>query len=86
MVLPLAQYRDRDEIVARALPDFPPGIIVSAAMNEDELKILKTKAEHLDRILETYQSLQADAGFYSKNWVELSEVIEAAMTELDKIQ
>ena len=55
-------------------------------MNEEELKILKSKAEHLDRILEKYQSLQADAGFYSKNWVELAEVIEAAMNELDDIQ
>lgn len=69
-----------------ALPDGPHGIIVSAAMNEEELMILKTKAEHLDRILESYQSLQADAGFYSKNWVELAEVIEAAIEELDGIQ
>jgi uncharacterized protein YdcH (DUF465 family) len=55
-------------------------------MNEEELKILKTKAAHFDKIVEEYRTLQEDAGFYSRNWVELAEVIEAAMKNLDKVQ
>jgi hypothetical protein len=46
---------------------------------ETELKELKIKAECFDRIVEKFKSLQADAGFYSKNWVELAEVIEDAI-------
>ena len=67
------------------LPDKPLGIIVSSAMNEAELKTLKTKATHFDEIVEKYRTLQEDAGFYSKNWVELAEVIEAAMKTLDEV-
>jgi uncharacterized protein YdcH (DUF465 family) len=55
-------------------------------MNEEELKTLKTKAAHLDEIVEKYRSLQEDAGFYSKNWVELAEVIETAMKTLEEDQ
>lgn len=55
-------------------------------MKEEELKILKLKAEWFDRVIEKYKSLQADAGFYSKNWVELAEVIEAAMENCDGAQ
>ncbi|MEE8348553.1 MAG: hypothetical protein V3R94_03215 [Acidobacteriota bacterium] len=55
-------------------------------MNEEELKILQIKADKLEQILKKYRTLQADAGFYSKNWVELSEVIETAVQELAKIQ
>lgn len=55
-------------------------------MNEEELKILKTKAEHFDKIVERYRTLQEDAGFYSRNWVELAELIDAAMKSLDEVQ
>ncbi len=55
-------------------------------MNEEEFKILQVKADKLEQILDKYQSLQADAGFYSKNWVELAEVIETAMKELAELQ
>ncbi|MCH8819437.1 MAG: hypothetical protein IIB03_03845 [Acidobacteria bacterium] len=55
-------------------------------MNEEELKTLKIKAAHFDKIVEEYRTLQDDAGFYSRNWVELSEVIEAAMKSLDKVR
>jgi uncharacterized protein YdcH (DUF465 family) len=55
-------------------------------MNEAELKTLKTKATHFDKIVEKYSTLQEDGGFYSKNWVELAEVIEAAMKTLDEVQ
>jgi uncharacterized protein YdcH (DUF465 family) len=68
------------------LPDFPLGIIISVTMNEEELKILKTKAEHFDRIVERYRTLQEDAGFYSRNWVELAELIDAAIKSLDDVQ
>lgn len=53
-------------------------------MKDEELKILKIKAECFDRIAEKYNSLQADAGFYSKNWVELAEVIEAETKKVDQ--
>jgi len=45
-------------------------------MKDEELKILKLKADCFDRIVEKYNNLQEDTGFYSKNWVELAEVIE----------
>lgn len=55
-------------------------------MKDEELKKLKLKAECFDRIVKKYNSLQEDAGFYSKNWVELAEVIEAEIESLDRIQ
>ena len=57
-------------------------IIFSAAMNEQELRVLKLKAEAFDRLVERYKSLQDEAGFYSRNWVELAELIEAALEKL----
>ncbi len=45
-------------------------------MKDEELKILKLKADCFDRIVEKYNNLQENTGFYSKNWVELAEVIE----------
>ncbi len=57
-------------------------IIFSAAMNEQELRVLKLKAEAFDRLVEKYKSLQDEAGFYSRNWVELAELIEAALEKL----
>ncbi len=55
-------------------------------MKEEELKVLKIKAECFDLIVEKFRSLQADAGFYSKNWVELAEVIEAAIERSHPVQ
>ena len=55
-------------------------------MKEKELRVLKLKAESFDRIVEKYKSLQADAGFYSKNWVELVEVIEDRLERLSRVQ
>lgn len=46
-------------------------------MHEQQMMVLKMKAEGFDRILEKYQELQ-NSNFYSRNWVELSEVIEVA--------
>jgi len=54
-------------------------------MKDEELKKLKLKAECFDRIVKKYNDLQADAGFYSKNWVELAEVIEAEIKKLDRV-
>ncbi|MBI4444460.1 MAG: hypothetical protein HY645_01020 [Acidobacteria bacterium] len=44
---------------------------------------LKKKAEAFDRIVNLYRSLQDDAGFYSRNWVEMTELIEE---ELKKVR
>ena len=55
-------------------------------MKDEELKKLQLKAECFDRIVKKYNDLQADAGFYSKNWVELAEVIEAEIKSLGRVQ
>ena len=49
-------------------------------MNKQEQQLfqfLRRKADAFDQIVNKYQGLVVDAGFYSKNWVELAEVIEA---------
>jgi len=51
-------------------------------MNEQELKVLELKAEAFDLLVEKYNSLQSDAGFYSRNWVELGELFEAVLKKL----
>ncbi len=55
-------------------------------MKDEELKTLKLKAKGFDRIVEKYNNLQADTGFYSKNWVELAEVIENEIKNFDRVQ
>ena len=55
-------------------------------MKDEKLKKLRLKAECFDRIVKKYNDLQADAGFYSKNWVELAEVIEAELNNFDRVQ
>lgn len=55
-------------------------------MKARELELLRLKAEWFDQIVEKYQNLQADAGFYSKNWVELSELIEDRFRKLKQLQ
>jgi len=50
-------------------------------MEQEELKRLALKARWLDEIVSRYAALRGDAGFYSRNWVELSELIEKAMAE-----
>ena len=57
-------------------------IIFSVDMNEQELKVLELKAEAFDLLVEKYNSLQSDAGFYSRNWVELGELFEAILKKL----
>ena len=51
-------------------------------MKESELGVVMLKSEFFDQIIEKYQNLQDDAGFYSKNWVELSEMIEDRLRKL----
>ncbi len=55
-------------------------------MKDEELKILKLKADSFDRIVEKYNNLQEDTGFYSKNWVELAEVIEDEIRKCPRVQ
>ncbi len=45
----------------------------------------RAKARALDRILAAYRSLQDEAGFYSRNWVELSEVIDRETSNLEQL-
>lgn len=54
-------------------------------MSEREQLAQRLKAEAFDRILQKYSSLEHDAGFYSKNWVELSELIEAEAKQIQWI-
>ena len=50
-------------------------------MDEQQLMLLALKAEAFGRIVGTYQELQ-HSGFYSRNWVELAEVIEDELKEI----
>ena len=50
-------------------------------MDEQQLMLLALKAEAFERIVGKYQELQ-HSGFYSRNWVELAEVIENELKEI----
>ena len=56
-------------------------IIFAVEMDEQQLMLLALKAEAFERIVGTYQELQ-HSGFYSRNWVELAEVIENELKEI----
>ncbi len=56
-------------------------IIFAVEMDEQQLMLMTLKAEALDRIVGKYRELQ-QSGFYSRNWVELAEVIDNEMKEL----
>ncbi len=51
-------------------------------MSEQDQLLQRLKAESFDRVVERYRSLQNDAGFYSKNWVELAELLEAEIKRI----
>ncbi len=51
-------------------------------MTDQTNLLTRLKAEAFDRIVEAYGSLEDDDGFYSKNWVELSELIEAEIKRI----
>ncbi len=51
-------------------------------MSEQEQLRRRLKAEAFDRLVDKYRDLKADDGFYSKNWVELSELIEHEIQQL----
>ncbi len=58
----------------------------SAVMNKQEqqlFRFLRRRVDAFDQIIDKYQSLVDDAGFYSKNWVELAEVIEAELRKIE---
>ncbi len=48
---------------------------------DDEKEVLERKAQALDRILKLYLELQHSA-FYSRNWVELAELLEEEVARL----
>lgn len=50
----------------------------------EEVQTLKQKAASFDQIVRKYKSLEAGAEFYSKNWIELAEVIEAELRRLPR--
>ena len=45
----------------------------------------RAKARAFDRILAAYRNLQGEAGFYSRNWVELSELIDKEAKNLEQL-
>ncbi len=51
-------------------------------MSEQERLLIRIKAEAFDRVAAKYGTLQGEAGFYSSNWVELSETIEAELRRI----
>ena len=44
--------------------------------------MLRLKAEAFDRLADRYRILQTEAGFYSRNWVEIEQLIKAALENL----
>ena len=48
---------------------------------ESERDILEQKAQALDRVMDLYLKLQHSA-FYSRNWVELAELLEEEAARL----
>lgn len=56
-------------------------IIFAVEMDEQQLMLLALKAEAFECIVGKYQELQ-HSGFYSRNWVELAEVIENELKEI----
>ncbi len=55
-------------------------------MGEQEQDLLQLKAEAFDRIVTRYRNLQDEDGFYSRNWIELAEAIEAELSKLGEEQ
>ena len=53
-------------------------------MGEQEHDLLQPKAEAFDRIADRYNNLRNKDGFYSQNWVELADAIEAELKTLDQ--
>jgi len=43
---------------------------------------MRLKAEAFERIRDKYRTLENDDGFYSRNWVELSELIEGEVKRI----
>ncbi len=54
-------------------------------MREQDRLEWKLKAEAFDRLVETYQGLEDHDGFYSRNWLELSEQMETELKQLSWI-
>ena len=50
-----------------------------------ERELLEQKAQALDRILDLYLELQHSA-FYSRNWVELAELMEEEAARLARVE
>ena len=57
--------------------DYIPG-----CMREQDRLEWKLKAEAFDRLVEKYRSLENYDGFYSRNWLELSEQLETELKQL----
>ncbi len=55
---------------------------ISGCMREQDRLERKLKAEAFDRLTEKYRSLEDHDGFYSRNWLELSEQLETELNQL----
>ncbi len=55
---------------------------ISGLMHQQAPLAWKLKAEAFDRLVEKYRSLENHDGFYSRNWLELTELLEAELQEL----
>ena len=58
---------------------------ISGYMRRQAPLAWKLKAEAFERLVEKYQSLENHDGFYSRNWLELTELLEAELKELKKV-
>ena len=55
---------------------------IHGGMREQDRLEWKLKAEAFDRLAEKYRSLEDHDGFYSRNWLELSEQLETELKRL----
>lgn len=52
----------------------------------ESFETLHAKAQAYDRIVEKYRELRGKAEFYSTNWVELAELIEAEQRNIQRVE
>ena len=51
-------------------------------MTEQDRLQFRLKAEAFDRLVEKYRSLEDDDGFYSRHWLEFSELLEQEVRQI----
>jgi hypothetical protein len=58
---------------------------IRAGMGEQDRLERRLKAQAFDRLVQKYRTLENEDGFYSRNWVELSEQLESELRQLRRV-